>query len=204
MAAEKIPPYISLQTYYASEEEAETKNEYHNGRIVAMSGGSQPHVVIIDNLQGETYARIKGGPCRRFGTDMRVYSESCSSVYYPDMSAACETPQFADTHLATLLNPVLIVEVLSVSTEAKDRGEKFECYRAIPSLTTYVLLAQERAFAEVFTRQANGLWQLDTFGGIDAVMPLPAIGCHLRFADIYANVIFPPRLEPRRLEEEGL
>ena len=132
---------------------------------------------------------------------MLVYAPTCNAVFYPDLTVTCAAPEFSNTRLATLLNPTLIIKVLSDSTEAHDRGDKFACYRSIVSLSTYVLVAQNRPIVEVFTRQSNGLWQLEEFSGLEAVVPLPAIGISLRLADIYARVQFPVRLMDRT--EEG-
>ncbi|HZO87468.1 MAG TPA: Uma2 family endonuclease [Chthonomonadaceae bacterium] len=149
VVAEKVVPRISPQEYLAHERKAETKSEYHGGRIVAMAGASKGHNRITVNLIRHLANQLEGTSCEPFANDLRVRVPACDKYDYPDVAVVCGEPQFEDSHLDTLLNPTLIIEVLSDTTEAADRGEKFACYRTLASLTTYVLVAQKRPSVEV-------------------------------------------------------
>jgi Uma2 family endonuclease len=134
-------------------------------------------------------AQVRQRPCRVFGSDMRVRTVG-RHYAYPDVTLLCVEPRFLDETQDTLLNPALIVEVLSPSTEAYDRGRKFELYQSIPSLAEYLLLASDRVHADLYTKQASGLWLLASAGELDAVLTLESVGCHLRLADLYEKVDF--------------
>ena len=192
MVAHAKTPFVTLEEYFAREDAATTKSEYFDGEIVAMTGATPAHVRITSKLMRLLDEQLDGQPCEAFDSDMRVYVEECNVSFYPDRTVTCDTPQFMNTPLATLLNPILIIEVLSASTERIDRGYKFDCYRTIPSLATYVLISQWEPRIEVFTRQEDGSWRFDVASGLDASMPLPAINCELRLAEVYARVAFPP------------
>ncbi len=190
MVAETKPPFISLEDYFDREARAEIKSEYFDGVLVAMAGASPAHVRITTNLTRLIGNQLEGRPCEPFDSDLRVYVEACNTVFYPDLTAACAPPQFAETRLATLLNPTLIIEVLSDTTEAVDRGFKFACFQSLESLQTYVLIAQDRLPVECFTRQPDGSWRYEATNTPEAVVALPAIGCELRLAEVYARIKF--------------
>lgn len=192
MVAHAKMPFVTLEEYFEREDAAETKSEYYNGEIVAMTGATTPHVRITSKLMRLLDEQLDGQSCEAFDSDMRVYVEECNASFYPDRTVVCDTPQFLNTPLATLLNPILIVEVLSASTERIDRGYKFDCYRTIPSLAAYVLVSQWEPRIEVFTRQEDGSWRFDVVRRLDASIALPAINCALRLAEVYARVVFPP------------
>jgi Uma2 family endonuclease len=191
MVAVAKPRRVTAEEYLEGERRAQTKSEYFGGVIVSMANASPEHDAITYNLTIEIGARLKDGPCRGFTSDMRVRVSACDRYYYPDSSVVCEEPQY-EVHrgIFSLLNPTLIIEVLSDSTEKVDRGEKLDCYRTLTSVTTYILVAQDRPRVEVYTRQADGSWRHDVYKGQDAVLPLPALGFDLRFADIYNRVHF--------------
>ena len=159
--------YYTPDEYLALERNAEFKSEYLDGRIVAMTGATVAHVTIAGNVFAELRARLRGGPCRAFVNDMRVQVGERRRYTYPDVSAVCGEPRFMDGTLDTLTNPALIVKVLSPSTEAYDRGEKFLHYRAIESLQEYVLVAQDRVLVERFVRVGE-FWHLYTITDLDA------------------------------------
>jgi Uma2 family endonuclease len=121
---------------------------------------------------------------------MRVYVPDCDVVYYPDLTVTCETPRFDETRLATLINPTLVVEVLSPSTERADRGIKFDCYRTLLSLNAYVMVYQDEPRIDVYTRQPDGAWRYETAKGLTSTLQLAVVGCDLRLAEVYARVRF--------------
>ena len=174
------------EEYFALERNAEFKSEYLDGRIVAMTGATMAHVTIAGNVHAELRQRLRGGPCRAFVNDMRVQVGEGRRYTYPDVSAVCGEPRFMDGTLDTLTNPVLIVEVLSPSTEAYDRGEKFLHYRGIESLEEYVLVAQDRVLVERFVR-AGEFWTLSTLSDPDAALEFTSVGCEIPLREIYEN-----------------
>ena len=167
------------------ERTSEVRHEYYDGEIFAMVGATEPHALIVTNLVVGLGTQLRGGPCRLYSNDMRVQVADTGLYTYPDVVVVCQPPQFFQVeHRNTLLNPTLIVEVLSESTEAYDRGQKFEHYRRLDSLAEYLLVAQDKAKIEHFTRQPDG-WLLTEAKGLDRVLSLPSIGCELRLAEVY-------------------
>lgn len=188
--------YYTPEEYLALERHAEFKSEYIDGRIVAMTGASAPHNRIAGSVHAELRARFRNGPCEVFIGDMRLQIGTGRRYTYPDVVAVCGEPKFLDGTLDTLMNPALIVEVLSPTTEAYDRGEKFQHYRTIETLQEYVLIAQDRPVVDRFVRHGD-FWQLATFTGLDASLELPSVGCTIPLQDIYERVRFPaPTPEP--------
>ncbi len=179
---------MTVEEYLALERQSETRNEYLNGETFARTGASRRHNRIALNVAMAFDRQLAGRGCEVFVSDMRVRVSAAHHFTYPDVVVACGEPQFADGEADTLLNPTLIVEVLSTSTERYDRGTKFESYRTLPSLAEYVLIAQDRVHVEHFVRQGSGAWlQTETDGREDSV-ELPPIGCTLALADIYQRV----------------
>jgi Uma2 family endonuclease len=192
--ASRQEPYYTPEEYLARERESEAKHEYLDGRIYAMTGASRNHIRITGNIFRELSTQLRGGPCEAFGTDMMVRVAATGLHTYPDASALCGEPLFdEDSRTGVLLNPSVLVEVLSPSTEAYDRGDKFMHYRQIPSLREYVLVAQDEIHAELFTRAAEDgtRWVLTDARGPDAAVELPSIGCALRLRDVYERVDVP-------------
>lgn len=183
--------------YLAFEEAHERRHEYVAGQIYAMSGASTPHVVLRDNMLVALHTRLRGGPCRPFGADLRVRTPDPEFYTYPDVTAVCGPPAFDEGNSATLLNPTLLVEVLSDSTEGYDRGEKFAWYQRIPSLREYVPVSRHEVRAECFARRDGGSWAVTAASGLDAVLALASVGCAVPLAELYENVELRPR--PRRL-----
>lgn len=190
MAAPLLQRRYTPAEYLAYEREAETKHEYIAGQILAMSGGSRAHARISMNLAQALGPLLRDRPCATYGSDLRVKVPARGMYTYPDVSVVCGEEQFDDAQADTLLNPTLIVEVLSRSTEAYDRGVKFEYYRTIPSLQEYLLISQDRILVEHFAR-AGDTWVLTTISDLNAVVRLPAIGCTLALAEIYRKVLLP-------------
>lgn len=177
--------WISPEEYLELERQAETKSEYWNGEIYAMAGASRNHTLIAANVIASLHLQLKRRRCTVHTGDLRVKTSSTGLYAYPDVVVVCGDPKFEDRHGDTLLNPTLIVEVLSKSTESYDRGPKFEHYCTLESLTDYVLIAQERASIEHRERQADGRWLLGIYQGLDTILSLPFIGCQLLLSDVY-------------------
>ncbi|MDQ3703787.1 MAG: Uma2 family endonuclease [Chloroflexota bacterium] len=186
-------PYYSPEQYLAIEREAQSRNEYVNGGIYAMSGASREHNLITGNVFAEVRAQLRGRPCEVYVGDMRVKVSSTGMYTYPDVVAVCGEPIFDDEHVDTLTNPTMIVEVLSPSTEGYDRGEKFAHYRRLETLRDYVLVAQDKVRVEHFVRLdgTSGQWVLTEISESDGTLHLASIGCNLSLRDIYDRVEFP-------------
>ena len=204
MSSAAVEPHYTPEQYLARERQATHKSEFFNGRVYALThsasgypGASREHNLICFNLARELGGQLRDrDDCEAYVADMRVKSEATNSAYlYPGVTVVCGPPQFEDTGLDTLLNPTVLIEVLSPSTEAGDRGHKFAHYRRIPSLQEYVLVAQDRAQVERHVRQEDG-WLLTEFGDLEAVLPLASIGCAVALRDLYARVSFPAAETP--------
>lgn len=191
MAAFAKRRYIAPQEYLEYERKAETKHEYHDGTIVAMAGASWAHNLITADTSRHLGNQLEGGPCVVVSTDLRVSVPECNKYYYPDGIVVCGEPRFEANVFDTLLNPLLIIEVLSDSTERIDRIEKFDCYGTLASLTDYVLISQHTPRIEHYSRLPDGGWHYVVARGLEATLPLPTIGCELRLAAVYARVTFP-------------
>ncbi|HYN78005.1 MAG TPA: Uma2 family endonuclease [Lamprocystis sp. (in: g-proteobacteria)] len=176
-----------LATERASDQD---RTQYVNGEVFAMAGGSEAHNLIAANVVGELRNRFKGRPCYVYTSDMKVRIESANLGTYPDAMAVCGERQFWDDRRDLITNPSLIVEVLSDSTEAYDRGNKFGYYRMLPSLRAYLLLSQQRVAAELFLRQPGGDWLLSTYTDPRDCIPLPLLDTELPLAEVYDKVDF--------------
>ena len=195
MATPAAQTYLTPEEYIALERkalpDAETvRSEYINGEIITMSGASFAHNLITNNISGELRTRLKGRGCVVFANDMRIGIPSTKSYFYPDVGVVCEEPRFKDDGFDTLLNPILLVEVLSPSTQVYDRGEKFARYRQLPSLQEYVLVAQEQIHVEHYRRQEKQ-WIFTDFQKREEILPLMSIQCELPLREIYELVTFP-------------
>ena len=179
--------FLTPEQYLEIERKAEWKSEYYQGKMFAMAGASKHHNLLVANLVGELWSQLRRRNCRVYPSDMRLRVSAAGLYTYPDVSVVCGEPRFADDQGDTLLNPTFIAEVLSESTEAYDRGRKFEQFRSIESLAQYLLVAQDRAHAELYTREA-GRWMLSEASGLEAVLELASIECRLSLADLYAKV----------------
>lgn len=180
--------FISPEQYLAIERQAESKSEYFNGEMFAMAGASESHVLIVTNVVAELRGQLRGRPCTVYSTDLRVRVSPTGLYTYPDVVVVCGQPQFADEQRDTLLNPTLIVEVLSESTQDYDRGGKFEHYRAIASFHEYVLIAQDRYHVEHFAKQQDNRWLLSETNRPEDTIPLPSIDCVLALTEVYDKV----------------
>jgi len=175
--------------YLEMERASEIKHEYHQGEIYAMAGASEAHNLIALNTSASLHGQLRQSPCRTYQSDMRVKVSAASLYTYPDVTVVCDDPQFEDDGVDTLLNPTLIVEVLSPSTERYDRGKKFQQYRMLPPLQEYVLISQDAARIERYLR-VNEQWVLTDAVGLEAEIELESINCRLKLADVYERVEF--------------
>lgn len=192
--------HITPEEYLAREREADFKSEYLDGDIYNMSGGSPEHSTITVNLTGELRAQLKGKACQVFSNDMKVRAGTGRLYAYPDLSVVCGTPRYHDERADVLLNPKVIFEILSPSTELFDRVKKFDRYQQIETLTDYVLISQDKPRVEHYARQQNNRWLLEINIGLDAVMDLSSIDCTLALVEIYDRIEFKP--EEEEMEEE--
>lgn len=182
---------ISPEAYLAQERQAESKSEYFAGQVFAMSGASEKHNLLVTNLAYLLVGHFKGKPCRVYNSDMRVKVKKSGLYTYPDVVVVCDKPQFEEEqYLDTLLNPQIIIEVLSDSTEAYDRGKKFEHYRKLSSLKEYVLVSQNSYLVEQYIKQENNRWLLIETNQLDAIMTLYSVDYQLLLMDIYDKVEF--------------
>jgi Uma2 family endonuclease len=182
-------PVYTAQEYLAIERAAEHKSELVNGRIYAMSGASIPYIRIVRNLVIAIGGRLHGSSCEVFSNDLRVKVSQTGMYTYPDVVALCEPPRLEDTHLDTLLNPAVIIEVLSKSTENYDRGVKFLHYRKLESLREYILVAQDEMAVEQFVRHGDH-WMLSEINGPDGILRIDTLGCELALREVYERVDF--------------
>lgn len=179
------------EEYLALERRTEEKHEYLHGHVYAMGGATQRHSLIVANLVRELSLQFKDKTCWVYPADMRVQVAGNGLYTYPDVVALCGEPRFLDATEDTLLNPALIVEVLSKSTESYDRGEKFAHYRELGSLEEYVLVAQDRVSVERFLRQPDGQWLLAGFRDLGDTVTLASVGCQLALVEVYDKVRLP-------------
>lgn len=181
---------ISVQEYLTRERAASFKSEYFEGEIFAMAGGSPQHSLIAANFIREAGNALKGKPCAVFSSDLRVRVQPTGLYTYPDASIVCGELEFDDERQDTVINPTVIVEVLSDSTEKYDRGRKADHYRQVASLQELVLIAQDYSHVERFTRQTDGSWLFQEERDLSASLQLPSLGISLELAEIYRNVQF--------------
>ncbi|MFO0591212.1 MAG: Uma2 family endonuclease [Polyangiaceae bacterium] len=178
----------TAEEYLAWEAEQPIRHEYSGGQVFAMAGASAEHNQIVANVLGELRSALREKPCRVFASDMRLKIPETGIYTYPDAAVVCGQPMYEDEKRLTLLNPTVLVEVLSDSTESYDRGKKFQAYRSVPSLTDYLLVAQDTVWIEHYVRTADSGWILhDTLPG--GVVRLASCGVELRADEIYWKVL---------------
>jgi Uma2 family endonuclease len=183
--------YFTLDEYFALEQASDARWEYWDGEIVCMSGGSQKHTIICGNVFYHLRLQLRGSKCRAFTAEMSIWTPTLPPYRYPDASVACGELRFQPIHgVDALINPVLIVEVLSPSTASRDFEEKFTAYKAIATFREYLLIAQDAPRLTHYTRQADGDWARTEVSGLDAALTLDSIGGSLALRDIYEDVKF--------------
>jgi len=202
MATPRSRIYFTEEEYLAIERASEERHEYVDGRIFAMAGESYQHGEICVNLTGKLHLQLSGKSCRvraqntkvRSGPEPKAPQPPEGFYSYPDVLVVCGERKFHDIYRDVLLNPNVIIEVLSKSTEAFDRGEKFIRYRTwLPTLTDYILVSQDKPMIEHYRRQSDGEWVLSTLEGLDAALNIESIGCSLKLSDVYDGVQFLPQ-----------
>ena len=187
-----LPQRVTVLTpeeYLRIERAATYRSEFYRGEMFAMAGGSPKHSMIKTNLSGSLWSHLRGRPCVPYDSDLRI--KCPTGLYtYPDASVICDELEFDDNHKDTVLNPTLLVEVLSKSTEAYDRGKKFDHYRTIKSLREYVLVSQDEPTIQRFLRNDDGTWTLTAVTGIEQSLKLLSIGVELPLAEVFDRVDF--------------
>lgn len=179
--------YLPPEEYIVAERKATLKSEYLSGEIVAMSGASDTHNLITMNTSMGLYNQLIERGCRVYASDMRVGISAGVSYFYPDIAVIYDKPRFEDDVFDTLINPQVVIEVLSDSTANYDRGEKFRRYRQLESLQEYLLISQDQVLVEHYLRQGKQ-WVLSEFSALENVLPLTSIGAELSLNQIYRFV----------------
>ena len=203
MATPAVHTRLTPEEYIAFERKALPdaeiiRHEYINGELIAMSGASRAHNLITGNIFGELRTLLRGSSCETYANEMRVSTPTTTSYFYPDVVVVCEEPRFEDDVFDTLLNPIILVEVLSPATEVYDRREKFAHYRQLPSLQEYVLVTQDKVLVEHYRRQekrgtasvTGKDWIFTDFQELADILPLTSIQCELPLQEIYERVTF--------------
>lgn len=181
-------PFPSPEEYLANERVSQVKSEYVNGHIYAMAGSSPEHSAITVNVTVALGSQLIDEPCQAYSSDMKVGTSHSSIFAYPDLSVVCGEPSFHDEQRDVLNNPKVIIEVLSPSTEAFDRGKKFARYQLLESLTDYILIAQDEPRVDHYEKQADDEWLLHIAHGLDAKIHIASINCDLTLAQVYNKV----------------
>jgi Uma2 family endonuclease len=185
--------FYTPEEYLAFERGAEEKHEYRAGEIIAKAGATRAHNLITLNIARRVANQLDGKPCETYANDMRVRTTP-SDYVYPDVVVVCGEPQFEDDEFDTLLNPLVVFEVLSKSTESRDRGEKFSDYRGVAGVTDIVFVSEYRMRVEHYVRRADGEWTLRDVTAPDAAISIDSLDCSLTLAEIYERVkLSPPR-----------
>ncbi len=191
MVALPQPDKMTEEEYLAFERQSEFRHEYIDGEIYAMTGAKRAHNLITSNINTALNTQLREHPCEIYVSDMRVQVSEAGSYVYPDVVVACGEPEFRpDSYMDTLLNPTVIVEVLSDSTELFDRGVKWANYRLLPSLQAYLLVSQYAVRIERYTRHQNDGWLYTDVTDMNAAIAIESIGCELVLSDVYAKVSF--------------
>ena len=180
----------TAEQYLSIERAAQFRSEFFHGEMFAMVGASRKHNLIAGNVSRRLNEQFDGRKCEVYQSDMRVKVNATGLYTYPDVVVTCDEPRFEDDQVDTFLNPKVIMEVLSPSTELWDRGKKFKHYRNIPSLREYALISQDHVMVEKFAINAEGQWALSDCRTLEDILVLDSISCELRLSDVYARVDF--------------
>lgn len=199
-AALSTQPSVTLEEYYALEEKSQAKHEFRHGRIIAMAGADIQHVRIQQNVYGEARSALKGKPCESFNSDLRLRLSGKERTFYPDAMIICGEPRYDTLRDGSagksVINPRVIIEVLSDSTETYDRKEKFDLYRQIESLEEYILIAHNEPRIETYRRMLDGGWRFNVVTALESQLTISSVNITIPLAEIYAGVTFPSPPEP--------
>jgi Uma2 family endonuclease len=190
MLAEPKTRLMTPEEYLIMERASELRHEYFRGEVREVTGASREHNLIVMSIGAELYRQLRKRPCEIYATNMRVKVSATGLYTYPDVIVVCEKPQLEDEHFDTLLNPTVIIEVLSDSTEDYDRGDKFARYRKLDSLTDYLLVAPDRMHIEYYARQQDGVWLFSEADQPEATISIASIACELVLEEIYEKIKF--------------
>ena len=179
---------LTPEQYLAQERSAEFKSEYYHGEIYAMAGASREHNQISSNITASLATQLLEKPCSVYANDMKVWIDKAHKYTYPDVIVACDPQTFEDEHTDVLLNPRVIIEILSDSTESYDRGLKFFHYQRINSLYEYLLISQKFCHVEKYERQADNLWAYSEFHEMSDEVTINAVNCKVSLSEIYRKV----------------
>ena len=196
MTAVPKPRRLTVAEYFAIEEKAERKSEFHDGEMFLMAGGSREHNILTRNLSRLLFYKLEGSQCQIFISDQRVKVDQTGRYVYPDLLIVCGQAEYAPENRDTIINPRVVIEVLSEPTEKYDRTIKFRYYKNMPSVVENVLVAQDSPLVERFCRLPDNVWTHADFVGLDSAISLVAVPITLPLADIYRGVEFPPPLQP--------
>ena len=182
--------HVTPEEYLAAERLSETKSEYLDGGVFPMLGACLNHLQIVVNVTTELNIQLRPSPCRVLAVDLKIRLQESRKFFYPDVTVVCDEPQFHDERKDITLNPVFVIEVLSPSTEAFDRGAKFRAYQTIESLKEYVLVSQNKPLIEQYIRDEGGEWRYKAAEGLESSLTLPSVECTLNLGAVYDKVDF--------------
>lgn len=183
--------YFTEDEYLALERETDYRSEYYRGEIFAMAGASNEHNLIVNNLNFHLFTHLRGRGCRMYTFEMRLRINATRLYTYPDGMIVCGKSLYADEHVDTIVNPLILIEVLSDSTESYDKGKKFDHYRQVPTVQEYILISQDIPQIERRVRVSDTEWRLQVYDGLEAVLPLEAIDTSITLAQVYLDIEFP-------------
>ena len=196
--------YLNVEDYFEAELVAEARSEYCNGQAFAMAGASEPHEDVAANLVMTLRQQTRGRACKAYGSGLKLWIPTKKSSRYPDVSVVCGQIEFYQAERPeAILNPTVIIEVLSPSTEATDRGAKAEEYRSLPSLQEYLFVAQDRYHVEHYVRHGAQQWLMTEYNELDAIIRLASVECQLALADVYYQLVFPALTDEPAAEAEA-
>ena len=188
----KKAEYASIKDYLEVEYTSKQKHEYEGGHIFAITGGSINHGILCGNAYTELRSGLKkrNSSCNAFGSEIKIHIEKADSLVYPDAMVICTDIETSEADTEAVVNPILVVEVLSKSTESYDRGDKFHKYRQLESLKEYVLIAQDKPVVETFYKRESNIWEIARFAGLDQLIDLKSLNFIIRMEDLYTNIRF--------------
>ncbi len=188
----RLDPKYTLEEYFDLERSSEEKYEFFDGRVFAMGGVSPEHSQIESNLNVILRLGLRDRGCRVFTSNLRIKVPALPPYRYPDLSVVCDRPEYEEVGgLMMLVNPVVLIEVLSPTTEAFDRGDKFTYYKSIPSFREYLLVAQHRPHVTHFSKSVDGTWTYEEFNDLADAFTLESVGCDIPLVEVYRDIGFP-------------